>query len=223
MSNGTAIDRRITTPTSPRVARAAYQGVPGAFGEDAVHRFWEGQVCGHPMATFDSVLDALTNGVVEWAVLPVWNSTIGRVSAAREALDARSDLVVREGELDVPIRHCLLALPGTSLASVREVGSHPAALAQCTRLFRLNPQMKAIEAFDTAGAARQLSTFDRRHPAGEQRWYDALAPESPATLAAIASAKAATRYGLQVLQRDVNDEPTNHTRFVVLRAREVTR
>jgi prephenate dehydratase len=222
MSSGTATDRRTTSSTMPRAARAAYQGVPGAFGEDAVRRFWEGRVCGHPVATFDAVLDALTSGDVEWAVLPIWNSTIGRVAAAREVLDARSHMVVREGEVDVPVHHCLLALPGASLDTVRYVGSHPAALAQCTRLFRLHPRMTAVEAFDTAGAARQLASFDRARAAGDEPWYDALEVESPMSLAAIASAQAATAYGLAVLERGVNDQPTNFTRFVALRAPEVT-
>jgi prephenate dehydratase len=169
--------------------------------------------------TFDAVLGALTGGEVEWAVLPVWNSTIGRVAAARDALDRREKLVRRVGEVDVPVHHCLLALPGTSLASVRYVGSHPAALSQCTGLFRLQPRMQAVEAFDTAGAARQLAVFDSRSTATGDRWYDALAAASPASLAAIASAKAAETYGLDILQRGVNDEPTNFTRFVVLGAR----
>jgi prephenate dehydratase len=173
------------------------------------------------VATFHAVVDAVTDGAVEWGMLPVWNSTIGRVTAAREVLDARAGQVVREGEVDVPVHHCLLGLPGTPIESVRHVGSHPAALAQCTRLFRLNARMKAVEAFDTAGAAAQLASFDRARAMGEEFWYDVLASASPTTLAVIASARAATAYGLTVLQRGVNDEPTNFTRFVVLRAREV--
>lgn len=224
MSNQTATTkRRSTTATTPRLARAAYQGVRGAFGEDAVQRLWSGSVNAHPVATFDAVLDALLSGDVEYAVLPVWNSTIGPVQAARNALDARSDMVVRAGEVDVPVRHCLLALPGTVLADVRYVGSHPAALAQCPRLFHLNPQLSAVEAFDTAGAASQLASFHEARTPGEERWYDALAVESPRALAAIASAQAAAAYGLEVLQRGVNDESTNYTRFVVLRAAEVLR
>lgn len=223
MPNGTAPDCRSAAVPKPPVARAAYQGVRGAFGEDAVHRFFEGRVCGHPVATFDAVLDSLASGEVEWAVLPVWNSTIGRVTPARDALDARANLVRRVDEVDVPVHHCLLVLPGTSLASVRYVGSHPAALSQCTELFRLQPQMQAVEAFDTAGAARQLAAFDRGRAATGDYWYDGLAVASPTSLAAIASAKAAATYGLDILQRGVNDAPTNFTRFAVLRAREVAR
>ena len=221
MSNTIVAGHRITPCPTPSVPRAAYQGVPGAFGEDAVRRYWDQRVCGHPVATFEAVLDALTSGEVEWAVLPIWNSTIGRVTAARDALDAGSSLVTREGEVDVPVRHCLLALPAATLDTVRHVGSHPAALAQCTRLFRLHSRLTAVEAFDTAGAARQLASFDTPRAPGEERWYDGLEPASPLSLAAIASAEAATAYGLVVLQRGVNDEPTNFTRFAVLRARKV--
>lgn len=225
MSNQTAaatVCRRRTAPT-PKLARAAYQGVPGAFGEDAVHRLWNGSMEAYPMVTFDAVLDALIDGDVECAVLPVWNSTIGRVQAAHDALDARARMVVRTDEVDVPVRHCLLALAGASLADVRYVGSHPAALAQCKRLFRQMPHLTPVVAFDTAGAASQLASFGDAPASGGDRWYDALAVGSPKALAAIASAKAASAYGLEVLWRGVNDEPTNFTRFVALRAREVRR
>jgi prephenate dehydratase len=223
MSNASAQVHRNRQSHASCVARAAYQGVPGAFGEEAVNRFWEGSVCGHAVATFDAVLDALVTGEVEWAMLPVWNSTIGRLAAARDALDARSSLIMREGEVEVPVRHCLLAVPGASLSMVNFVGSHPAALAQCTRLFHLNPRLTAVEAFDTAGAACQLASYDTPRSPGEVRWYDVLGAGSPTSLAAIASAAAAARYGLEVLERSVNDEPTNFTRFVALRAREVAR
>ena len=221
MSNGTIIQRQSTAPaSSPAPVRASYQGERGAYGEEAVERFWRGRVRAHPVASFDAVLGALISGAVEWAVLPVWNSTIGPVVAARDALDVHVRQVTRAGEVEVPVRHCLLALPGTTLHDVRHVASHPAALAQCARLFDLNPQLSAVEAFDTAGSARQLASFGESPATGERRWYDALTTATSRSLAAIASEQVAATHGLDVLLRGVNDEPTNFTRFVVLRATE---
>jgi prephenate dehydratase len=129
--------------------------------------------------------------------------------------------------VDVPVRHCLLALPGTSIADIRYVGSHPAALAQCTRLFAANDALVACAAFDTAGAARELATLgelgDATRPRTSDTWYSALAIDGPTRLAAIASADAGRQYGLSILREGVQDNPTNVTRFAVVRAKEPRR
>jgi len=161
---------------------------------------------------------------VHWAVIPISNSSIGPVAPARAALRARGSAVVTTGQVDVPVRHCLLALPGTSIGDIRYVGSHPAALAQCTRLFAENVALAACAAFDTAGAARELCVLgDATRPRVNDTWYSALAIDGPSRLAAIASADAGRRYGLSILRDGVQDDPTNVTRFAVVRAKEPRR
>jgi len=201
--------------------RAAYQGIAGAYGEEAVRRVWHGRAQAVPARTFAQALDELIAGSVQWAVIPVWNSTIGPVMPARIALRAHALAITIEKHIDVPVRHCLLALPRTRIGDVRFVASHPAALAQCAQLFLTHPEFTAREAFDTAGAAGELATLqDPARSAAAPCWYSSLRLDGPEQLAVIASAEAGRRYGLVTLRAGVQDDPSNITRFVVVRARE---
>lgn len=202
----------------PRPFRVAYQGIAGAFSEEAVHRFWHARAVAHPTSTFAAALDAVVSGDAECAVIPTWNSTIGPIASACAALLEHATSIVRVREVDLPVRHCLLARAGTTLDDVRYVGSHPAALAQCSRLFRGTRPLVACEAFDTAGAALELSRYAHAPDSDREPWYARLPVADAAPLAVIASARAGERYGLVVLQRDVQDDPTNLTRFTVVRA-----
>jgi len=201
----------------------AYQGVPGAFGEMAVHQFWRDRARPVPQPTFCAALETLCRGDARYAVIPIWNSIIGEVEHSRDALAAHESSVVRVGELEVPVSLCLIARPEASMPEIRFVGSHPTALAQCEQLFAEWPMMKPCEAFNTAGAVRDVACHDavvRSSGASAiSAWYSQLSLASPTQLAAIASEYAANYYGLTVLRRDVQDDPTNRTRFVVLRAK----
>ena len=201
----------------------AYQGVPGAFGELAVHRFWRDRARPVPQPTFGAALETLCRGEARYAVIPIWNSIIGDVLHSRDALALHESNVVRVGELEVPVSLCLIARPEASMAEIRFVGSHPTALAQCTQFFAKWPMMEPCEAFNTAGAVRDVACHDAVvRSSGASRinaWYSHLSLASPTQLAAIASEGAADYYGLTILRRDVQDDPTNRTRFVVLRAR----
>lgn len=205
--------------SSARVRRVAYQGTAGAFGEDAVYA-WRSDAEPYPVRSFAGVLDAVTGGAAHWAVIPVWNSIVGRVDPACAALDDRGAGIVRVAEVEVPVRQCLLALLGTNIDDVRYVGSHPAALGQCTRLLS-DRSLVACEAYNTAGAARELAAIASVRAQGglESAWYSHLHIDTPSRLGVIASENAARHYGLQVLLRDVQDHVNNVTRFVVLRAR----
>lgn len=130
------------------------------------------------------------------AVLPVENSLHGTVAD-------HSDLLLEHGvtiiaELSLRIRHALIAPAGVELNQVRQVLSHPVALSQCRRFFAGAPQFKAIPFYDTAGAVKHLT---------ETTSSDA---------AAIAAPFAADIYRAHILQRDLEDDPQNFTRFVLL-------
>jgi prephenate dehydratase len=207
----------------------AYQGIVGSYGEEAVRRLWQCRARTYPKRSFAAALDALSRGGVEWAVIPIWNSTIGTIVPARAAMLAHERAVACIQEIDLPVKHCLLARAGTSIDDVRFVGSHPAALAQCAMLFSDAPRLTACDAIDTAVAARDLAQYGRRDThesvehatadtATDRPWYAGLAIDSPAQLAVIASRRAAQRYGLNVLAFDVQDDPANVTRFAALRA-----
>lgn len=174
----------------------AYQGEPGAFGEEAVIGYFGADgVTPVPMPTFSAVCAAVENGSVNAGVLPLENSLAGTVGDALDALADGSLSVV--GELLLPIRHQLLVLPGAKLENVKRVSSHWQALAQCER-FLVERGWQVVAAADTAGAARELASG------------------AEATAAAIASARAAERYGLEIAAADIQDSPHNVTRFAVL-------
>ena len=211
------------TVTTPRQAlRVAYQGVAGAFSEMAARACHDDAVT-IPARTFDEALALVSDGRADHAVLPVWNSTIGDVLDARRALRDYERRVETVDEVTVPVRHCLLALPGATLDTLRAVGSHPAALAQCNRFLVEHPRLMPCVAFDTAGAARDLARLRARgdEPADSTLapWYAEVGDADARALAVIAARGAAERYGLAVLMEGVQDDPDNATVFAVVRAR----
>lgn len=173
----------------------AFQGEKGAYSEQAVRQFFGDAAATLPCRSFADILQAVQWGQASHAMLPVENSLAGTVIPAYDQL-LDHDLRI-QGELMVKVEHCLMAPAGTTLEQVRQVRSHPQALAQCEQsLARLG--FEPIPYYDTAGAARDL----------------AHNPEPGA--AAIASALAAQTYGLIILRRGVEDLPFNYTRFFVL-------
>lgn len=173
----------------------AYQGEPGAFGEEAVVGYFGDHVTPKPMPTFSAVCAAVEGGSVAAGVLPLENSLAGTVGDALDALAEGSLRVV--GELLLPVRHLLLVLPGVAFEAIERVSSHWQALAQCER-FLAGRDWQIVPAADTAGAARELAQRDDRRAA------------------AIASARAADLYGLEIAAADIQDSDHNMTRFAVL-------
>jgi prephenate dehydratase len=180
-----------------RGGRTAFQGAPGAFSHEACVelRPWDEHV---PFETFAEAIDAVKSGACDCALIPVENSTIGVVEPAA-SLVAEAGLPV-VAEVWRQIRIALMAVPGAEVGHLRTVHSHPVALRQCTaKIAALG--LDVVEAFDTAGAAREVSELGDR------------------TRAALAPVAAAEVYGLSILRNDLQDSDTNRTRFVLL-ARE---
>lgn len=176
----------------------AFQGESGAFSEAAAAELVSGSLALFPCATFDAAVRAVVDGHADYAVLPVENAIAGPVHAAADAMRPFASLErVREHVL--PVRQALLGVAGASVDGLREVLSHDMALRQCTRFFAEHPIIRAVEAHDTAGAARMVGI--RRDP----------------SVAAIAAPWAAARYGLVTLSEDVQDRRDNWTRFVLVR------
>lgn len=136
--------------TPPRIA---FQGVAGAFSEQAALQF-----CPHAEAvgysTFQEGFAAAVSGACDYACLPVENSLAGSIN---QTYDLLTDSVLHVvGEQVVRVEHNLLVVPGTKLADVRRVYSHPQALEQC-RGFLTRHGFEAVTDFDTAGAAKLLA------------------------------------------------------------------
>lgn len=173
----------------------AFQGERGAYSELALRRaFGEGAEA-LPLPDLDDVFEAVESGEADLGLVPVENSYAGSVDQAYDLLRTRE--VVPVGEVVVPVRHALLALPGVEAADVERVLSHPQALAQCRDAIE-DLGAEAVAAYDTAGSARRV------------------AEEGLGSAAAIASPLAGERYGLEVLARDLQSQPGNRTRFLVL-------
>lgn len=176
----------------------AFQGEPGAFSEEAAFHLCGNNCSVLPCRTFEAVADAIAKGTADCGVLPVQNSLVGLIHSSIEVLEASALRITRE--LQMPIHHCLMALPGATIHDIKIVISHPAALAQCKKFLNHYPEFFVEGWYDTAGAAREV------------------AAKKDKSLAAIASKRAAKRYKLDILHENVEDAADNRTRFVLVTA-----
>ncbi|MEO7093234.1 MAG: prephenate dehydratase [Polyangiales bacterium] len=184
--------------------RFAYQGVAGAFGEEAAIAVAGSGAELVACPRFSSVFDAVVSGSAARGVVPIENTLAGAVHEVYDLLGTRSDVTI-VGESVLRIAHALIAPPGVELEAVRRVFSHPVALAQCESLFRAHPDWQPIAAFNTAGAVQEVLA------------------RAEGDAAAIASRRAADRYGGVVLRDGVEDHPQNFTRFLTIAARTAVR
>jgi prephenate dehydratase len=144
------------------------------------------------------VLDAVEAGEVALGFVPIENSIEGTVNLTQDALVFDHELFIQR-EVVLDIEHCLLALPGTKLADIREVLSMPVAIAQCHAYLRKQLGEATVRtATSTAEAARQIAT------------------EKLVGVAAIAPEVAGTFYGLEAVARNIADHENNQTRFVLV-------
>ncbi|MEM3038150.1 MAG: prephenate dehydratase [Thermoplasmata archaeon] len=176
--------------------KIAFQGVRGAYSEDACQAYFGKEVESVPYATFEEVFQAAENDVVSHAVVPVENSIEGSVAQVNDLL-LENDLMI-SGEVVLRIRHCLIALPETRIEDIKRVYSHPQALGQCRRFLSQYPEWEVIATYDTAGSAAMIKSHKK------------------ADEAAIASARAADIYGLHILKEGIESDHQNFTRFFVL-------
>jgi prephenate dehydratase len=170
--------------TSP--LRVAFQGELGAFSQEAIQQLWGGDVEAVPCREFSEV---------DRVVLPIENTIVGSVQTAHDVIDSTAGIHAI-AETVVAVHHCLLGPPGATFDKVRDVFSHPVALAQCGIFFRANQRLTVHAVYDTAGSAMDVSNL-----------------ADPA-FAAVASRGSANRYSLDVLVPDIEDRPDNQTRFL---------
>lgn len=176
--------------------RAAFQGERGAFSEDAARQLLGASVETVATRTFDEMFDAVSSGTADCAVAPIENSLAGSVHKNYDLLEEHELTII--GETNVRIVHNLIAPAGVELADVRRVYSHPVALAQCERFLRAHPAIAVEAAYDTAGSVKMIMENGHRDEA------------------AIAGATAAEIYGAQILAANIEDNPRNFTRFLLL-------
>jgi arogenate/prephenate dehydratase len=181
--------------------RIAYQGEPGAFSEAAARRVApDAQLIA--CRTFEEVFESVEGGPAGYGVVPIENSIGGSIHRNYDLLLAHHLPIV--AEVEVPVVHHLLALPGVSVAGLKRVYSHPQALAQCERFLRTLTGVEIIATYDTAGSAKLVA---------DEQLRDA---------AAIASARAGEVFGLVSLAAGIQDYNDNVTRFLVIGRRPLS-
>jgi len=172
----------------------AYLGPTGTFSEQAAHQFFGQSISGLPCVSLDEVFKAVEKGAATFGVVPVENSSEGAVSRTLDLL-LENPLQI-SGEVVLPIRHHLLTKHG-NLDGVKTVCAHAQALAQCQQWLSVHaPQLQRQAVSSNAEAARMAS--------------------KDSSIAAIAGEPAQLAYGLQIVSAQIQDDPNNRTRFVVI-------
>jgi prephenate dehydratase len=177
------------------MAVVAYQGEPGAYSEAGAHALFP-DAEHHPFPSIRTVFESVEVGRARWGLVPMDNSQAGSINETY-------DLFLRHGlhlvgETIVRVDHALLALPGSTIDDVREVISHPQAIAQCEEFLSGLDDVNVRAEYNTAGAAKRI------------------ADGKLAGVAAIASRRAGELYGLETLADRIQTYPDNYTRFGAL-------
>ena len=177
-------------------ARVVFQGAEGAYSQMAMLKYFGEQVNCFHVDTFRDAMCAIEEGSADFAVLPIENSTAGIVNEIYDLLVEFENYIV--GEQIIKIEHCLMGLPGTDFEQIRTVYSHPQSLMQSARYLNEHDTWRQISMQNNAFAARKVSQ------------------DGDKSQVAIASEQAAKIYGLDILERGVNQSETNSTRFIIV-------
>ncbi|MBM3513210.1 MAG: prephenate dehydratase [Alphaproteobacteria bacterium] len=176
------------------MARIAFQGEIGSYSHLACKTRFP-KMAPLPSATFEDAINAVHDGTAKLAMIAVDNSVAGRVADVHHLLPGTGLTIV--GEHFQPVHHHLLAVKGATLKSIKRAESHVHALSQVRKFLRKHT-IKAVVALDTAGAARDVAS------------------RGDTSVAAVASAIAGKTYGLKSLAANIEDEPHNTTRFLIM-------
>ena len=182
-------------------ARVCFQGAAGSYSEEAMMQFFGEDVNSIPVDTFRDAMALLEEGSADYAVLPIENSTAGIVSEIYDLLAEYEHYII--GEQIIKIKHCLLGVPGAKLSDIKTVYAHPQALMQSARFLNDHSDIKQVGLKNNAFAAKKV------------------AEDGDKTQAAIASARAAKVYGLDIIKEGVNQADSNSTRFIIVTNQKV--
>jgi prephenate dehydratase len=177
--------------------RVTIQGVAGCYHDAAARGYFaDEEIETIPCDSFQAMFDTLGTDASLLGIMAIENTIAGSLLQNHELLRASNMQIV--GEYKMRISHTLAALPGQTIDELTEVNSHPMALRQCEQFLLRHPNMKMIEAFDTAGSAKEIS---EKNLTGH---------------AAICGEYAAELYGLNILERSIETNKRNFTRFLIL-------
>ncbi len=178
---------------SPKVV---YQGEPGAYSEMAAIDFFGKSVDSEGLVHFEDTFRRLQDGTADYAVLPIENSSTGAIRQVYDLLAQYECYMV--GETTVRVRHNLMVLPDAEMEDIKTVFSHEQGIFQCEQFLNEHPDWQRVPQADTAGSARMVAELADK------------------TKAAICSSRAAEIYGLKIIEKEINTNTNNTTRFVVV-------
>ncbi len=181
----------------------AIQGIKASFHEEAAFRYFGENIETVECNSFKQTFEALKNKEADYLVMAIENSIAGSILPNYSLMMGYSYPVV--GEVYVPIQLHLMALPGVRFDEVKYVTSHPIAIRQCIDFFDEYPHLKIVESNDTAACAKRIR---------DEQLKDTVA---------IANTLAAQLYGLDVLERRIESNKLNFTRFLILTTHENNR
>ena len=185
-----------TTPQLfPQASMVACQGVEGAYAQIACEKIFKDPFIMY-FKNFDGVFNAIEQGLCNYGVLPIENSTAGSVKKVYDLMIRHNFSIVRTFRLKVD--HNLLAMPGTTLADIKEIYSHEQAINQCSGFLATMPGVKVIPVENTAVAAQMVANSGR------------------SDVAALSSRSCAELYGLTCLASSIQDKGNNYTRFICI-------
>jgi prephenate dehydratase len=185
-----------------KALRVAFQGEAGAYSEAAAFAYFGQETQTIPCETFDAVFAAVEGQSCDYGLVPIENSLAGSIHRNYDLLLQHNLFIV--GEHHLRVQHCLIGLPGATITTIRRVISHPQALAQCERYLKSLPEVKSEAVYDTAGSVKMIQNL------------------GDASMAAIASRRAAEVYGMAILAEGIEDDQANYTRFLAISPRPVT-
>ena len=177
--------------------KIAIQGIRGSYHHEVAAQLFGTNTALDECLSFDALVAAVTSSAVSHGLLALENSIAGSIIPNYALIDKHNLHIVDEAY--IRIEHQLMALPGTAVADIAEVASHPMALLQCKDFFATQPHIKLIEDADTAEVAQRIADKQIRG------------------LGAIASKTAAALYGLEIVAPNIHSIANNATRFVVVK------
>ncbi len=176
--------------------RIVFQGVEGAYAHIAMNEYFGAGTDSFHVDSWREAMEAIQSGQADYAVLPIENSTAGVVAENYDLLVEYDNYIV--GEQIIPISHCLLGLADAQLSDITSVYSHPQALAQCDRYLQAHEEWDCARESNTAVAACRVKNAGKIQKA------------------AIASELTAQLYGLKILEKNIQDNQENSTRFIIV-------
>ncbi len=177
--------------------KAVYQGVEGAYAHIAARQCFGNDADLSNVKTWKDAADMVKEGKADYAVLPIENSSHGVVSDNFDLLIKYPELAIIE-EVDLKVEHALMSVEGAEINGLKAVYSHPQALGQCSSFFEEHSEITPVATVNTAVAAKFVKECGDK------------------SIAALASEESAELYGLRILQKSVNKEKTNTTRFIII-------